>query len=269
MTKPMKRRDMLTGLGVGTLLSLGLIDRKTKAADAPSDEIDYWKYTKIDPMKAADLAYEIYPNGACMYAVVRALLTTVADSLRSVDPIAATVISGFPFHMMGYGHGGIGLTGSTCGAFNGGAAVIGLFVKDAVKRDAMIQELCTYYEQAELPQYKPKDDKFPNMQTVKPESVLCHISSSRWRAAADAKMFSPKRADRCRRLTADIVINTAELLNRYHADNTCTFAPLVQPTATCFDCHGPKGTQADAIVKMNCASCHQHDEKHSNKYLKK
>ncbi|MCL2744040.1 MAG: hypothetical protein FWE67_09320 [Planctomycetaceae bacterium] len=56
-------------------------------------------------------------------------------------------------------------------------------------------------------------------------------------------------------------------MNRYHADNNCTFAALPQSTATCFDCHGPKGTQGDAIVKMNCASCHDHDETHSNKYL--
>jgi len=264
--KPINRRDMLTGLSVGTIMSLGLLDRETKAADAPTDGTNCWKYTKIDPGKAADLAYEIYPNGACMYATVRAIVATVADA---TDPLTASMMMEFPFHMMGYGHAGISMVGSTCGAFNGGAAVIGLFVKDAVKRDAMIQELCTYYEQTELPKYKPKDDKFPNMQTVVPESVLCHISSGRWRAAADAKMFSPQRADRCRRLTADIVAKTAELLNRYHADNACTFAPLTQPTATCFDCHGPKGTQADAIVKMNCASCHEHDDAHSNQYIKK
>jgi len=266
MTKPMKRRDVLTtGLGVGTFLSFGLIDRKTEAAELPLKEIDLWKYTKTNPAKAADLAYEIYPNGACMYAIVRALLTTVAEA--SDNLMVASVIAGFPYHMMGYGHGGIGMTGSTCGAFNGGAAVIGLFVRDNAQRDAMIQELCTYYENTELPKYKPTDDKFPSMETVKPESILCHISSSRWRAAADVQMFSPRRSDRCRRLTADIVIKTAELLNRYHADNACTFAPLAQPTATCFDCHGPKGTQADAIVKMNCASCHEHDESHCNKYL--
>jgi hypothetical protein len=171
--------------------------------------------------------------------------------------------------MMKFGGGGIGGVGSTCGAFNGAAAVLGLFVKDTAARSAMIQELCTFYEYTELPKYKPKEDKFPGMQTVKPESVLCHISSSRWRAAADVPMFSPKREDRCRRLTADIVAKTAELLNRYHADNACTFSALVQPTATCFDCHGPKGTQADAIAKMNCASCHAHDQKHIDKYPQK
>jgi len=260
----MKRREMLTGLGVGTLLSFGLTDREAKGMDGP---IDPWQYAKIDPVKAADLAYEIYPNGACMYAAVRGLVATVADALRPNNPLAAAMMMEFPFDMMKYGGGGIGGTGSTCGAFNGGAAVLGLFVKDTAARSAMIQELCTYYEQTELPQYKPKDDEFPGMETVKPESILCHISSGRWRIAADAKMFSPKRENRCRRLTADIVTKTAELLNRYHADSTCTFAPLAQPTASCFDCHGPKGTQADAIVKMNCASCHEHDETHGNKYL--
>ena len=258
---------MLAGLGAGTLLSLGLFNRETKAADVLPGELDFWQYAKIDPTKAADLAYEIYPDGACMYATVRALLTTVADALQTVHPMAATVMMQFPFHMMKFGSGGIGGIGSTCGTFNGASAVMGLFVRETAGRSAMIQELCTYYEQTELPIYKPKDDEFPRMETVKPESVLCHISSGRWRAVADAKMFSPKRENRCRRLSADIVAKTAELLNRYHADNTCTFAPLAPPTVTCFDCHGPKGTQADTITKMDCATCHDHGDSHSNQYI--
>ena len=273
MTKPIKRRDMLTGLtgfGLGSLLSFSLIDRETKAAETPSEEIDLWKYAKIDPIKVADLAYELYPDGACMYATVRALLTAVAEALRPTDPIAASVVYGFPFQMMKYGHAGIGMVGSTCGTFNGAAAVIGLFVKDATRRDLMIQELATYYESTELPKYKPNDDKFPSMQQVMSQSVLCHVSSTRWRTTADVQMFSPKRAERCRRLSADIAAKTAELLNRDHADKQCTFMGLLQPTATCFDCHGTKdGMQADSIGKMNCASCHQHDETHSNKYLNK
>jgi hypothetical protein len=270
MIQSVNRRDLLTGFGAGSLVSigtffgLGMLDRETKAAnDAPEENIgDIWQYARIDPVKAADLSYEIYPNGACMYAAVRALIATVADAKRLVTPMSATMMMEFPFHMMGYGHGGIGATGSACGAINGGAAIIGLFVKDAITRDAMIQELCVYYEQTELPKYKPTNDEYPDMATVKPESVLCHVSSTRWQKAASAPMFSPERANRCRRLTADIVTKTAELLNRYHTDHTCTFAPLTQPTATCFDCHGRGGTQADTIVKMNCASCHQQGEQH-------
>ncbi|MCL2306564.1 MAG: C-GCAxxG-C-C family protein [Planctomycetaceae bacterium] len=145
----MKRRELLAGLGAGTLLSLGLIDRETGAADVLPGRIDLWQYAKIDPVKAADLAYEIYPNGACMYAIVRSIVASVAESLRADNPLAAAVMMEFPFDMMKYGGGGIGGTGSTCGAFNGAAAVLGLFVKDAAMRSAMIQELCTYYEQTE------------------------------------------------------------------------------------------------------------------------
>jgi len=201
-----------------------------------------------------------------MYAVVKALLATIADA-QSDNPLVTVMLRGFPFHMMRYGHGGVAAIGSTCGAFNGAAAVIGLFIHDADKRDAMIQELAGYYEQTELPIYKPKDDMFPSMDSVASESVLCHISCGRWLAVTGVKISSPRRKDRCRRLTADIAAKTAELLNRYHADNTCTFAPLTQPTATCVDCHGPQGTQADASVKMDCAVCHEHDESHNNQYL--
>jgi len=270
MTKPMNRRDILTGFGAGSLLSvgtlfgLGALDRETKAAnDSPEENTgDCWQYAKIDPARAADVAYEIYPNGSCMYAAFRSIVATVADMRRFVAPASASMMMEFPFHMMGYGHAGIGATGSICGAINGATAVIGLFVRDAAQRDAMIQELCVYYEQTELPKYKPKDDQYPDMKTVVPESVLCHVSSTRWRKAANVPMFAPIRSDRCRRLTADIVAKTAELLNRYHADNACTFAPLTQPTVTCFDCHGRGGVRTDTIVKMNCASCHEHGETH-------
>jgi len=278
--KTINRRDILTGFGAGSLLSagaflgLGLLDRDTRAAnDSPrgndsSDEngSNIWQYAKIDPVKAADLSYEIYPNGACMYAAVRSLITTVADVRRFVAPVSASMMMEFPFHMMRYGNGGIAGTGSICGAFNGTTAVIGLFVQDAVARDAMIQELLIYSEQTELPKYKPKDDRFPEMKTSKSESILCHVSSSRWRAADDVPMFSSERGERCRRLTSDIVIKTAELLNRWHADNACTFMPLTQPTATCFDCHGRGGSQANTIVKMNCASCHEQGERHIERH---
>ena len=265
----MKRRELLTGVGVSALAVLGLVDKNTlQAASSQPNDIDLWKYAKIDPMKAAETAYEVYPQGACMYAVVRSLLETVAEELQFTDPLAFVAIKGFPFHMMGYGHRGIGATGASCGTFNGAAAVIGLFVKDADKRDAIIQELCIYYEKTELPQYRPQNDEFPNMPMVAPESVLCHISSSRWCVDADSKMFSPKRGERCRRLAADIAAKTAELLNRNHADPTCPFEALAQPTATCYDCHGFNGDQANSIGKMNCATCHDHDESHINQYFK-
>jgi len=261
---------MLAGLGTGTLMSLGLIDNTAKATTASANDadIDIWKYTNIDPQKAADIAYESYAEGSCMFAAVKGLLTTIIDALRVSDPVTATFMRGFPFYMMRYGHGGIGAVGSTCGAFNGCAAMIGMFVRDHSKQDMMIRELCLYYEHTELPIYKPKENKFPTLETTVAESVLCHISSGRWRAAADVRITSPRRSERCKRLTADIVIKTAELLNRFHADAACTFLSLPQPTAVCFDCHGAQGMQADITGTSNCAKCHEHDDAHSNKYLK-
>ena len=226
-SQKMKRREMLTGfgsgtlgLGIGTLLGCAPAGGEVRATNASASDPNLWKYATIDPQKAADLSYEVYPSGGCMYASVRALLETIADSLQSVDPVAASVVMNFPFHMMGYGRGGIGGTGSACGAFNGCAAVIGAFVKDIARQNAIIQELYAFCTQEKLPKYRPQDDRFPMMKTSVAESVLCHPSVDSWRAVAgmDIAFASPERGERCRRLTSDIVIKTAELLNRYHAE---------------------------------------------------
>ena len=271
----MKRREMLAvgsgmlGLGIGSLLGFGLSNRKAEAADVSVNDPSIWKFAKIDPMKAAHLAYELYPDGDCMYAIVRGLITTIADALRSSDPLAASMMMGFPFHMTKYGNGGISGIGSACGAFNGGAAVIALYVHDTDRRVAMTRELNVYYEHEELPKYLPRDGHFPSMPKSVAESNLCHVSSSRWQVIMDIPISDRRRIERCRRLTADITIKTAELLSRYFADRNTTFAPLMQPTATCFSCHGSQGPRRNIIGTASCATCHQNDETHidRNRFL--
>jgi len=93
-------------------------------------------------------------------------------------------------------------------------------LKDIARQNAMIQELYAFCTQAELPKYRPQNDRFPTMKTSVAESVLCHPSVDSWRAVAgmDITFASPERGERCRRLTSDIVIKTTELLNRYYAE---------------------------------------------------
>ena len=52
-----------------------------------------WEYDQLDPSKTAELAYKLYPEGSCMYAVFKGVLSQLADKFG--EPYAS-----FPFHMM-------------------------------------------------------------------------------------------------------------------------------------------------------------------------
>lgn len=220
--------------------------RPLAAASLPA-----WNYTPLDPAAVAETAYRIYPDGGCMYAVVGSVMTelgkTVGEPFRS-----------FPYAMMRYGDGGIGGWGTLCGVVNGAAALIGLFHagKEKELREAMITELCAWYETASLPRYQPAKPQWA--QQVQPSaagSLLCHVSISKWCQATGFEVVSMEKKERCRRVAADGAMKIVEVLNRKAKDAACTFTGLTAEPKACIACHGPKEL-ADSAGKMNCSACH-------------
>ena len=65
----------------------------------------------------------------------------------------------FPFWLAQYGRGGLGGQGSLCGVVNGACAALSLFVSEKSALDAMIAELCGYYETAQLPLFAPQAEE--------------------------------------------------------------------------------------------------------------
>jgi hypothetical protein len=165
--------------------------------------------------------------------------------------------------MMRYGDGGIGHWGSLCGVINGGAALIGLFQseKDNRRREQLIRELCVWYETTLLPKYEPVEPKWAD--EVEPSvanSVLCHVSVAKWCESSGCGAFSMEKKERCRRLAADGAIKVTEMFNRQLAGDRGSIE-LTPEVKSCVECHGKKG-QADALVQMNCTTCHQFEKKH-------
>lgn len=167
-----------------------------------------WPYYPLDPAVTADLAYKYYDSGSCMYAVFKSVISQLADKYG--EPYST-----FPVHMMKYGHGGVGGFGTICGALNGAAALIGLFVTEKAVQDSLITGILRWYEEAELPQYKPQkaimDFKPPS--TIS-NSTLCHASNSKWIEETGFKVTSAERKERCRRLTCDVASRVAISLNK-------------------------------------------------------
>ncbi|HPP52595.1 MAG TPA: C-GCAxxG-C-C family protein, partial [Thermoguttaceae bacterium] len=73
--------------------------------------------------------------------------------------------------------------GTVCGVVSGGAMLISLFVgeKDPTVRDSLIRELAFWYENAELPIFRPEKPEWAEtVETCRADSMLCHISAFRW-----------------------------------------------------------------------------------------
>jgi hypothetical protein len=215
-----------------------------------------WRYSQLDPQAVAQRAYDIYPQGGCMYAVVGSVIGTLADQVG--EPFRS-----FPIEMMRYGDGGVGAWGSLCGVVNGGAALIGMFHNEKPKeqREALIAELGAWYETTPLPQFKPpKPEWADEAESSVAESLLCHVSVTRWSEASSCEAFSVEKKERCRRLAADGASKVVQLLNQT-LNGDCIEGKLTTEVHSCVDCHG-KQNQADAMVRMNCATCHQFESEH-------
>lgn len=209
-----------------------------------------WEYYTLDPAQIAELAYKNYDSGSCMYAAFKSIISPLAEKYG--EPYVS-----FPLHMMKYGHGGVGGYGTLCGALNGAAAVIGLFVDDKAMRDNLITGIFRWYEKTKLPEFRPQLAilGFTPPSTVS-NSTLCHVSNTKWATEAGYNVNGDERKERCRRLTSDVASRVTVVLNEYFGNTYLTSGHENETVETCMTCHSDKGKVANTSSKMNCTSCH-------------
>ncbi len=254
------RRDILKGLGGavvgGTLGSASLfLARDGIAAAGPAEQTAElpWKYKKLDPQVVAENGYADYYKGACCYGVFEAI---VSELRKSVGAPYTT----FPSDLLVFGEGGIAGIASVCGALNGASMAIFLIAggMDKKKREpaaALTRDLFTWYEQTQLPDYKPRNPKYEIVKSVS-RSSLCHASVSNWCKTAHFKSFSKERSERCAWLTASVAKHTAELLNS-HADGAFKAGfKLSSVNQTCRSCHDQGSTMENTRGMSDCGGCH-------------
>lgn len=220
-----------------------------------NDEL-IWLYTHLDPATTAELAYEDYPNGSCMYGVFNSIVSQLAEKIG--EPFAS-----FPTKMMKYGHGGVNGSGTICGALNGAAALIGLLVNGKQIQDALVADIFHTYEHSLLPIFEPKT---PGLDYTPPNTIssspLCHVSTTRWGEASGLRIESKERKERCRRLTADVAAMTVSTLNAYHTNTFVANSHDNKAVRTCMSCHGSQGKLGNTAGKMDCTSCHTESTGH-------
>jgi hypothetical protein len=209
-----------------------------------------WEYFLLYPAATAQLAYNKYSEGSCMYATIISVVSQLAEKFG--EPF-----SSFPLHMFKYGHGGIGGFGSVCGALNGAAALIGLLIKDKSVQDKMITDLFQWFERESLPVFTPQKPAFDfTPVTSVSNSVLCHASNTNWCKASGFSVNSAERKERCRRLTGDVTQKVTASLNDIFTNAYITNTHSNEDASTCMACHGTDGKLKNTSVKMSCTSCH-------------
>jgi hypothetical protein len=218
-----------------------------------------WPYVKLDPEDLRKRAHKGYYDGGCCYGAFAAVVAALAEKVG--EPFTL-----MPPQMMYFGGGGGAGWGTLCGALNGAAAAINLVV-DRTNANAIVSELFGWYTTVKFPSDASNDlavrhaflvnrnDK-ALLQTV-PTTPLCHSSVSAWCTEAFVKTTAPERAERCARLTGDVIAQTVEYLNQF-ADGRFR-AAFVPPQAVtgCMSCHDtPAYGHVISTVKMDCDQCH-------------
>lgn len=216
-----------------------------------------WTYFPLDPEEVGQLAYDIYPQGSCMYSVFGSVIMQLGKKVGAPFRF-------FPIEMMRYGATGVGGWGSLCGVVNGASALIGLFHHgdgDNKIREELNADVCLWYENEALPTFQPEHPALDAQIAASVSgSVLCHISSSAWCKAAECDAFSPQRRERCRRLSAEGAMKVVQVLNN-KANGRPDFVDITPEVHSCIECHG-KDSQRDSLGMMNCMTCHQFDSAH-------
>ncbi|QGY47033.1 hypothetical protein GM418_26230 [Maribellus comscasis] len=216
----------------------------------PGKSENNWKYAYLDPAISGQIAYDQYSVGSCMYASFYGVASQIAEKFGGE-------YASFPFDMMKYGHGGVGGFGTLCGALNGAAALIGLFVGDKKMRDSLINDLFQWYENTQLPVFKPRKavmDYTPASSVS--HSTLCHASTINWGKASGFKIDSDERKERCRRLSGEVAAKVTTSLNSFFNDDYVTVYQNNDNAGTCLTCHGKEGKLNNISGKMDCNSCH-------------
>ncbi|MCK4910040.1 MAG: C_GCAxxG_C_C family protein [Thermodesulfovibrionales bacterium] len=237
------RRDLLRGAGAiaaggafaaagGTTL-VGMAEASKQAGGA----IYPWKYAKIDPDKAAMVAYNNWYRNFCSYGAASGIIVPQRE-------LVGGPWNSFPLMALKFGEGGVEGWGTLCGCLLGGSVAISLAAGHDGK--PMINDLMQWYSETMQPVFKPKKPRARFKSKTVSGSPLCHISVGKWMKAEGKSLGSAERRDRCARLTASVSYKIATMLNDW-ADGK------YKPSYT------NKQSAVGITTQNNCTGCHGSD----------
>ena len=282
------RRSFLSSsaLGVGVLaagLTAGSLinPREANAANLAIGTADF-PHAALDVEKVRAYGYYCYHKfGGCGLGSSRALIQGFLDAhaAAGTDPKGWATI---PLNLYQWGAGGgMGKWGTLCGSIAGALGVLNLMNLHG----ALGTPVMEWYVQQNFPLAYTTYDTSLNYAgggtlfapipdaDVKGHSVadspLCHISVSKWVAAAGVKLGDKNlplvptqglKEDRCSKVTADTAAYTAFLLNEKLAGRSPAAWAAPAAMKGCYDCHDTYGpaetTTKTSQTMMDCLPCH-------------
>lgn len=276
--QPINRRKVLglmcgaigAGVCAGSLTGAQPAVGNTEASNTlPRESKPFgWTYRTLDYREVQPITHEeFYYNGwGCGYAVMVSIVGLLGKKYGAP-------YNSFPFSMMEVGKSGVSEWGTLCGALLGAASAMALFWgrKD---RDPMIDELFRWYETTAFPTYQPAKGLKVGLGGALPtsvsDSVLCHISVSRWSYSSGIGAQTPERSERCARLSADVAKKAVEIMNAKVAGTFAVAQAKSETYEQCVTCHGGDPKQFDSPIlkgKMDCTPCHTGSEHVQNKLI--
>jgi len=243
------RRKLIIGAGAmaagAAVLSSGVTSFVQKAVASGTT---VYPYKKLDLAEVGRIAHETYFTKFCAETVLTGLFQPLAKSVGAP-------YDSYPLGSVFWAHGGLMGWGTACGTLIGAGTAIGLItgadmtmVGGRAKvpvNQAIINDVIAFYANENLPQYKPANPKAQIKNQSVSDTPICHISVGKWMDKEGVKFFGIERKERCARLSADIAMYTAKLLNEW-ADGT--YKPRNEPLANALD--------NQITSQANCSDCH-------------
>ncbi len=224
-----------------------------------------WKYQKLDPKESALVAYDGYwhKGYGCGYGVYYSIVGVLAEKYGAP-------YNTFPFSIFEMFKGGMADWGTICGSLAGAVAAFFTFFPRK-QANPMVAELFRWYEKTAFPMFDPGEAAKGvkgALPTSVSNSVLCHVSVSRWAYTTGLGASSKERSERCGRITADCSMKAIEILNN-KLDLGLDWKgamPKQESVVQCTTCHG-KGKMTDTLKgNMGCDACHAGSEAVKDKF---
>ncbi|WP_456397891.1 C-GCAxxG-C-C family (seleno)protein [Desulfurobacterium sp.] len=150
-----------------------------------------------DLQRLGEVAYKGYWERDCEYGVIKAFIEMAGLNISFDEVIENKMKIPVRWH-------------SICGALTGAFVVFAVSLSEEAIEPA-VMELVEFHNNTFLPIFSGNGSFIPS---ASPDSILCRDSIMNWAKKTGISPRSAERRERCARITADIAVKAADIVNK-------------------------------------------------------